>query len=205
MNNSEQHFDKAGSFYERYVVFSDQQIKDILKSHKDYQESAVAAAVKIAIERELIHTEQDLLGPEYQSQMSYKWSAFPEIGNSYLYKRIMASIFRVLFLTSLIPIIYGIMKYAEGQFNMTYMGLGLGLTWLGITFFLFKTKKLVALYVQVIMVILVFTILGYWLLNQKSFHVTDIVVLVSGTMVLLYLLFYLKKLIQAKPEELAGL
>ncbi|HAH23042.1 MAG TPA: hypothetical protein DCL77_04645 [Prolixibacteraceae bacterium] len=202
MNNSEQHMDKASRFYERYADFSNQQIKDILKNHKDYQESAVTAAVKIAIERELIHTEQDLLGPEYQSQMSYKWSVFPEIHNAYLYKRVRASIFRVLFFASLIPTIYGVMKYAEGQFNMTYLGVGAGLTWFLLTFILFKTEKLVVLFLQVVMIILVFFILGYWLLSQHYFQTTDIAVLVIGTMVLLYLLFYLKKLIQTKPEEI---
>ena len=204
MNNSDQHLDKSKSFYERYAGFSDQQIKDILKNHKDYQEPAVAAAVKIAIERELIHTEQDLLGPEYQSQISEKWSAFPEIPNALLYKRMMATIFRVLFLASVIPIIYGIIKYAEGQQIMTYLGVGVGLAWLIITFILFKTKKLIVLFLQLIMIILVFFILGYWLLSQRYFQKTDMLVLVIGTIVLLYLLFYLKKLIQTKPEELSG-
>ena len=204
MNNSDQHIDKATSFYERYTGFSNQQIKDILKNHKDYQEPAVTAAVKIAIERELIHTEQDLLGPEYQSQMSYNWSFLPEIHNAYLYKRVRASIFRVLFLASLIPIIYGVMKIAEGQLSMTYLGVGAGLTWLLFTFILFKTEKLVVLFLQVIMIILVFFILGYWLLKQPFLQVTDVAVLVTGTMVLLYLLLYLKKLIQTKPAELSG-
>lgn len=203
MNNSDQHMDKSRSFYERYAGFSNQQIKDILRNHKDYQEPAVTAAVKIAIERKLIHTEQDLLGPEYQSQISYKWSVLPEIPNAYLYKRVVASIFRVLFFASLIPIVYGIMKFAEGQLNMTYLGVGVGLTWLLMTFILFKTEKLVVLVLQIIMIILVFFILGYWLLSQKYFQTTDIVVLVTGTVVLLYLLIYLKKLIQTKPAELS--
>ncbi|HEY3372643.1 MAG TPA: hypothetical protein VGK10_17450 [Prolixibacteraceae bacterium] len=204
MDNSDQHADHPKSFYERYTGFSDQQIKEILRSHKDYQEAAVNAAVKIAIERELIHTEQDLLAPEYQSHISHTWSVIPEIPNPTLYKRVVASIFRVLFFTSLIPIIYGVMKYAGGELNMTYLGIGLGLIWLGLTYVLFKTQKLSVLLILLAMIILAFIILGYWLLSHQYFQVTDLAVLVIGTMVLLYLLIYLKKLIQTKPEDLSG-
>lgn len=200
MNNSDQDTDHPKSFYERYAGFSDPQIKEILRNHKNYQEPAVIAAVKIAIERELIHTEHDLLGPEYQSQATESLSLFPAIPNVYQYKRLMSSIFRVLFIASFIPIIFGVMKYAEGQMNKTYLGVGLGLAWAILTFILLKTNKLIVLFLQVLMVLLVFVLLGYQLLNQLFFQGTDILILVIGTLILLYFLFYLKKLIQTKPD-----
>jgi len=204
MNNSDQGSDAPISFYERYTGFSDQQIKDVLKNHKNYQEKAVSAAIKIAIERELIHSEQDLLSPEFQSQIKLGLSFFPEINIVYQYKKVVASIFRILFFASLIPIIFGVLKYAEGQLNMTFMGVGLGLIWLTLTFILFKTRKLIVLYLQILLLMLVFLILGYRLFYQEIFRVTDIAVLVIGTLMLIYLLLYLKKLIQTKPDQLIG-
>ena len=203
MNNSDQGSDSPIGFYERYTGFSDQQIKEVLKNHKDYQEKAVNAAVKIAIERELIHSEQDLLAPEYQSQVAVGLSLFPEITIVYQYKKIVASIFRILFFASLVPIIFGVLKYAEGQMNMTFMGIGLGLAWLIITFILFKTRKLIVLFIQIFMLMVVFISLGYRLFHQEIFRVSDIAVLVIGTMMLLYMLLYLKKLILTKPTELS--
>ena len=200
MNNSDQDTDVPINFYEQYTDYTDQQIKEILKNHKNYQERAVAAAVKIAIERELIHTEQDLMAPEYQVPSSEGWTAFPDIPNVYHRKRLVASIFRVLFIASLIPIVFGVMKYAEGQINMTYLGVGLGLAWLVLSFLLLKTEKLIVLFLQIILLILVFIILGNRLFTQEIILVTDVLMLVIGTMVLLYLLIYLKKLIQTKPE-----
>lgn len=204
MNNSDQDTDRPLSFYERYTGYSDPKIKEILKYHKNYQEAAVAAAVKIAIERGLIHTEQDLMGPEYQIVASENWTLFPPIPMTDAYKKLVASIFRVLFVASLIPIIFGVMKYAEGELNMTYLGVGLGLTWMGLTFILLKTEKLIVLFLQVIILIFVSIILGYRLVNQQFMQTTDVIILVIGTMVLLYILLYLKKLIVTKPDELSG-
>ena len=204
MNDSDLDTDNAMEFYERYAGYSNQQIKEILKNHKSYQDPAVTAAVKIAIERELIHTEQDLMGPEYQSTPSEGWTLFPEIPMIQAYKKLVASIFRVLFFASLLPVIFGVMKYAEGQLNMTFLGLGLGLTWLILTFALMKTEKLIFLFLQVVLLIFVFFILGYRLLSQKYLQSTDVLVWVAGSMILLYFLFYLKKLIQTKPDELPG-
>ena len=202
MNNSDQKSNSPISFYERYAGFSDHQIKEVLKNHKNYQEKAVDAAIKIAIERELIHSEQDLLAPEYQSQKTIGLSVFPEITIVYQYKKVVASIFRIVFLASLVPIIFGILKYPEGQLNMAFMGVGLGLIWLTFTFILFKTRKLIFLYIQILMLMLVFMGLGNRLFHQEILRVTDIVIMVIGIMMLLYLLLYLKKLIQTKPSEM---
>lgn len=201
MNNSDQGSDNPISFYERYTGFSDQQIKEVLKNRKNYQEKAVNAAIKIAIERELIHSEKDLLDPEYQSYVPVGLSIFPVITVVYQYKRVVASIFRILFFASLIPIIFGVLKYAEGQLNRSFMGIGLGLTWLLLTFFFFKIRKVIVLYLQIILLMFVFLVVGYRLFHQQIFRTTDVTVLVIGTMILLYLLLYLKKLIQTKPTE----
>lgn len=200
MNNSDQQTDQPMSFYERYTAFSDQQIKEILKNHKDYQEQAVTAAVKIALERELIHSEQDLLGPEYQYKASESWSLFPAIPIVWQYKKLMASIFRVLFVASLIPVIFGVLKFAEDQLNMTYLGIGIGLGWGILTFILLKTKSLMILFLQVIILISAFIFLATRLFSQQFYKATDILILVIGTMTLLYFLLYLRKLIKSKPE-----
>jgi hypothetical protein len=200
MNNSDP--DAAGpiTYYDRYLTFSDSQIKEILKNHKNYQETAVTAAVKIAIERGLINSEQDLLAPEYQYQPTFGFSVFPRITNDYQYKKVVASIFRVLFFLSFLPIIFGAIKYAEGQLNMTYVGVGLGLIWLILSFLLLKTKNVMILVSQIILLILVFFGVGYRLFIQETFNVLDLLMLIVGTLLPIYFLLYLKTLNQTKPE-----
>jgi hypothetical protein len=201
MNNSDQDIDGSNSFYDRYSSFSDSQIKEILRNHKNYQDPAVTTAVKVAIERELIHSEQDLLAPEYQSKPLIGFSLFPEITNDFQYKKIVASIFRMLFFLSILPIIFGVLKYAEGQINMTFIGVGLGAIWLIINYLFFKTEKMIVVNIQIVLLILVFFGIGYRLLFKTNFQVTDLVILVFGTLLFLYLLLYLKKLIQTKTDK----
>jgi hypothetical protein len=205
MNNSGQDNFAPLSFYERYSGYSDNQIKEILINRKNYQEPAVTAAVKIAIERELIHSEQDLFASEYQSKPSSRTSIFPEITNVYQYKKLVASIFRILFFLSFIPTVFGVLKYAEGQLNMTFLGVGLGFIWLILTYVLLKTRKLNVLYLQVCLLGFVFLGLVYRLFLQKPFHIADMAILVIGTLLPFYFLLYLMKLIQTKPDSLSGI
>jgi len=200
MNNSDQNADGPLGFYERYSGLSDRQIKEILKNHKNYREPAVTAAVKIAIERGLIHSDQDLLAPEYQSKPSAGLSIFPEITDAYQYKKVVASIFRVLYFVSLLPIIYGVLKYAEGQLYMTFAGVILGLVWLILTYLFFKTERIMVATIQIILLIFVLFGIGFYIIDQETLQVTDLVILVSGTLITLYLLLFLKKLIQTKPD-----
>lgn len=204
MNNSEYDPAVQDHYYERYTNYSDQQIKEILKNRHDYQQPAVTAAIKVAIEREIIHSEQDLIAPEYQIITTHKKTAFPEVSNAYQYQKIVKSIFRVLFFVSFIPIIFGILKYAEGQLTMTYLGVGIGLLWFALTYALKKTQKLIIIFIQILFLIPLSVFLGIRLIQQEIFRVTDMMVLVIMTALIVYFLLYLRRLIQTAPEELKG-
>jgi hypothetical protein len=204
MNNSDYDPEARDQYYERYTNYSDQQIKEILKNHHDYQGSAVTAAIKIAIEREIIQSEHDLMAPEYQTTITRKMTAFPTISNAFQYNKIVKSIFRVLFLVSFIPIIFGILKYAEGQFQMTYLGVGVGLLWIALTFALLKTRKMIIVFIQIIFLIPLSVYLGVRLTKYEIFPVTDMLVLVILTALIIYFLLYLRRLFMTKPEEQPG-
>ena len=202
MDKSIDDTDVIESFKNRYSSYTDVQIKVILKNHKDYQESAVAAAIQIAIERQLIHSEQDLMAPEFQSVTTEGVKVFPVITNPYYYKKIVASIFRVLFIVGLIPLIFGVMKYAEGKINMTIPSIIVSSVWMLLTFLLWRTKRILILILQ--FVVLLFTIfsIAYSLINQEVFHKVDAIMLVIGSLITIYMMLYLKKLIQTKPDDL---
>lgn len=202
MDNSTENTDASSVFRNKYSDYSDDRIKEILKNHKDYQPPAVSAAVQIAIERELIHSEQDLMAPEFQSAIPHGVSVFPVITNSYYYKRIVSSIFRVLFILGIIPIVFGIMKYADGKINLSVFALILGSVWLLLTYLLLRTRRILILLLQMNMFFLTIIAIGNSLINQEVFHRTDFVMLVIGSVVSLYLMGYLKKLIETKPEEI---
>ena len=195
MDNSDHETSVKMNLYERYSTYTDIQIVEILRKHKDYQETAVDAAVKIAIERKLINSEQDLLAPEYQNTKSSGFTLFPEINNEYHLQRLIGSIFRFLYLLALLPVIYGILNYAKGELNQTFLGIGVGLIWFFLAIVLNRTRNSFVFNFLFVLLFVVSAITGYIILKQPTFQILDLVMLLVGTLLPLYLLLYLRKLI----------
>ncbi|MBA4410435.1 MAG: hypothetical protein Q8S54_16660 [Bacteroidota bacterium] len=195
MDNSEQERTTKMNLYERYSNYTDDQILEILRKHKDYQEVAVDVAVKIAVERHLINSEQDLLAPEFQNYKTSGFTFFPEISSEFHRKRLVGSIFRFLYLLSLLPLTYGILNYAKGEIDQTLLGVGIGLIWFSLSIFLSKTRKFFIFIPLFILLFAVSVITGYGIFKKEDFQFMDMIILVVGTLLPLYLLLYLKKLI----------
>lgn len=184
------------NFYEQYTTYSDTRIFEILKNHKNYQEAAVDAAVKIAVERKLINSDQDLMSPEFQNGKSSGFSIFPEITSDYHRQRLVGSIFRFLFLVSLLPFIYGILNYSKGETTQTWVGVGVGFTWFLFCFLLKKTQKSVFFILLLLLILSVSVLIGNNLIEKETTKLLDFVMLVIGVLLPVYLLVYQKKLIR---------
>lgn len=199
MKNSTQDTPLKMDFYEHYTSFTDEQILEILKYHKDYQNIAVGAAIKIAIERQLIHSDQDLLAPEFQKSHSVGFTIFPEIINDYQRQKLIGSLFRFMYVISFSPIIYGFLQFGEGQIDQTFLGVGIGLTWLLFCLLLKKTKKII--FLMPMFALLFIVSLSVWLkiFSLETFRILDLVMLIIGTLLPAYLMIYLMKLIRHKP------
>jgi hypothetical protein len=188
-------------YHERYAEFTDDQILDILRHHKDYQEAAVEVAVKIAIERQLINSEQDLFSLEFQNIRSTGSRLFPEIPNDFHRQKLIGSIFRFLYMMSFLPLVFGFLKYAEGQLYLTFIGVGSALIWFLLSYLLSKTHKQV-MFIPIFL--LLFTVsfgTGWHLISNTTFHLLDFVMLFIGTLLPVYLLLLLRKLIHPKTES----
>lgn len=195
MDNFDQETTDKMNLYERYSNYTDSQILEILKRHKDYQEAAVDLAVKIAIERQLINSGQDLLAPEFQNRKSSGFSLFPEISSGYHRERLIGSIFRFLYLVSLLPLAYGILNYAKGEMLQTLLGVGVGLIWFLLGLLLDKTRKLVVFVPLFVLLFSVSLIIGIKIFEKEPLLLLDFAMLLIGTLLPFYLLLYLKKLI----------
>lgn len=190
------------SFYERYSEYNDGQIKEILKNHKNYQEAAVLAAVKIAIERGLIHSEQDLMAPEYQTKSAAGLSVFPVITSYYQYQKVTASIFRILYLLALIPIVFGLFKYSEGQSELSIAGFVAGTVWALLTYLLQKTKHGAIAWVMTLFVVLLSVVAGSWIFSKEKIVFLDLFMLAIVAILPVYFIFYLKNLHNSKPDQI---
>ena len=187
-------------FYEQYTSHTDAQILAILKNHKDYQDEAVEAAVRIGVERKLISSGQDLLLPEFQTVKSTGNKFIPEISSAYQRQKLSGSIFRFLYVMSFLPVVFGFLKYAEGQLYLTLIGIGLGLVWFLLSFLLNKTQKTVLFIPLFLLLFSIVVAVAAKIIVTVPFRFMDMVMLIIGTLLPVYLLFILKKMMQTKPE-----
>jgi len=201
MENQETNNDSFNFYYNRYFTESDSEILKILRNHKDYQEAAVNAAVKIAVERELIHSEQDLLSPEFQQTRIHRFTIFPQITNAFHQKRLIDSIFRFLYILAMLPVVYGAMSYAEGRTDRALEGIGLGIIWGLLCFYYRKSRKssILILLFAILVVIFIGSIIR--IISHETLNVLDLVMVLVGTIMPAYLLLYVKQLLQINIAE----
>lgn len=202
MGKSDQVNSGTVNFYERYSNFTDDQILEILKNQKDYQENARAAAVKIAVERQLIYSESDLLSPEFQNSRSTRLTFFPKISNAYHHQRLLGSAFRFLYVLSFLPVIYGFLKYAEGYIDQTIIGLSVGIVWFLLILLLKKTEKPIILAPLFAILIFVGVAVGFKIAANHPIRILDFVILFVGIAFSAYFLIYVKTLMQSKPQSI---
>jgi len=201
MNNSDQGNMGTISFYERYSNYTDTQILEILRNQQGYQEAARNAAVKIAIERQLINSEYDLLSPEFQKSRSTRITLFPQFTSFYHHQRLLGSIFRFLYILSFMPVVYGFLKYAEGFVDQTILGVSVGVVWFLLVFQLKKTERPVILLPLFGILIFVGGVVGYKIAANHPVRILDFFVLIISMLLTIYFLFLVKKLMQNKPEN----
>lgn len=196
MDNSDQEKSREANLYEKYSTYSDEQLLEILKNKKDYQEIAVSVAVKIALERNLIHSEQDLFAPEFQSGKLSGRTIFPDVNNDFHRKRLTGSIFRFLFMVSAIPLVYGILNYAKGEISKSMLGISIGLIWISLCYLLKKTRNSLLFIPLYVLLFGVSIMTGMEIFKKDTLHFVDFFMLIVGMLLPVYLMLYLKKLLQ---------
>lgn len=180
--------------YKRYLSYTDEKIIEILKNRLEYQNNAVTAAIKIAIERGIIFSEQDLFDERFSNKTSSGFTLFPEIENTFHKSRLISSIFRFIFLLSLLPVVYAYLNYSQGNLKQTIIGVLSGLSWFGASFLLRKTNNKV-IYFALILTLCIVLIVGMFIsVKSIGYKKFDIIILIVATLVPIYFLFYLAKL-----------
>ncbi len=108
-------FPDKESLKSRYEEYSDNQLLEVLRNRNSYQRDAVEIAMEIAVKRKLINSEQDLLSLEFNVTKSHPFQFFPQLSAEVQIQKVLKSLFRILYLITLFPLIWGELKYSEGR------------------------------------------------------------------------------------------
>jgi len=174
---------------------TDEQILEILKKREHYQPEAVDVAVKEAISRKLIHSEQDLFSPEFSPE-PLKRKLIPEIHREKNKNRIRKSLGRSLLIAGVLPLIFGFVRYNSGQL---FEGIGIlvfGLTWMFLSAQIIRkgSKSVIHLLLGIAFASLIYV--GYLFADSKSVIFMDAFIIAVLYLLVFYGLFFVRKLVE---------
>ena len=138
-NSTEQKTD----FAETMAEMSNEQLVEVLKKRNLYQEAAAKQAIHEAIKRGIIHSEEDLIGPEFREK-KLRRQLFPAIENEKIRNKIRRSISRGLFLAGSLPAILGVIRLTRGNQPEGILLLVFAAIWLGASVWLFRKFSRIA-------------------------------------------------------------
>lgn len=187
-------------FVTQIPEYSDGEILKILKKRNHYQPEAARLAVEEALKRKLIFSEEDLLAKEYRPK-PLKKKLFPAIEDNTQRQKISRSISRGLLITGVIPIIFGLLKFNQGNTVEGSLVTSGGVLWM---FFAAQTiRKIQPKILRLFFVLLALG--GIYLVNVflqlKSFVFMDVFIVAVVYGLAIYGLLFLIKLYPQKQNR----
>lgn len=186
-------FEQKSDFTETMAELSEKQLVEVLKKRSLYQEAAAKQAVREAIKRGIIHTEDDLLGTEYREKR-LKRQLFPEIEDEKIRNKIRRSISRGFLLSGSLPAILSVIRLTRGNFTEGALLLAFAVIWMGTSAWMFQQFSRAALVLLVVLFAVSFFYTLKLLLAPFSYSIMDKFIVVILYLLIAYGLMYLNRL-----------
>ncbi len=180
----------------RFEKYSDEQLMEVLKNKKDYQELAVSVAIELAVERGLIKSEQDLFGGEFNKQKSGTPAIFPALEQPGQREKVFKSLMRVVYFITLFPVIYAALSYADGKTGQVFFYGTTAVIWAAMAVLLDQKRKVVYCYGLFVFFILIIAYHLYSILPVFKPSLIDWVIWGISTLLVFYVIGYAHALIK---------
>jgi hypothetical protein len=186
--------DNGNSFEYRLREVSDEEIINILRFREHFQPHAAREAIKEAIKRGIISSVDDLEKDEFKPQPIPSRSLFPINASQNQNISVLRSLCRIIYVSSLIPIVFGIIQLTGQKFIPGIITMLFGLAIILLTYRLEKDRK--PAYSQILLFVNIPSIgyALYYLFNNNIPKKMDIFAALIIIVVILYTTLYLHKL-----------
>lgn len=185
--------EKNNGFDELMGNMGNEQLKNVLQKRNHYQEKAVEAAVREAISRGLIHSEEDLMASEYRTK-PLKTELFPDIESEHIRHKIRKSMARGLLIAGILPLIWGVVKLNTGFRSEGLFVLSFGLVWMGIASSLIRQMLPNAVKILYLLTAVAVAYTGRMLFLQPVIEFMDVFIIAVLFLLILYGLTFLWRL-----------
>ena len=185
----------------RICSLDDEALLELLQLRRSYREDAVAIALQEAKERGLISSEKDLEKPGVIPAKIHKKSLFPILDTENQFRKTVNSMARILYLFTVVPLGFGVLKLAENQMGPGILLLAGGIFWVISVIRLQKQKDP---RMPIVLIFLFFAGVAFLLTGQPqrwSFQSKDLFVYGLLFFGLLYLLLYLRILLLRNKRQ----
>jgi len=167
-------------------TYSDNEVIIILKKRKQI-------AVKEAINRGLINSDQDLYAKEFNEEV-VKSTLFPKINTERNRNKIRKSIARGLLIAGTIPAVWGVFGINEGRFFEGILLILLGAIWIYASAHLMRSVSLKMIKLVFIMLLASVAYIVKLILEMKNLAAMDFVIPIVLVSFVTYGLLYIRKL-----------
>lgn len=188
-NSTEQKTD----FTDTMAELSNAQLTEVLKKRKLYQEAAAKQAIHEAIKRGMIHSEEELLGPEFREKR-LKRQLFPEIENKKIRNKIRRSIARGLILAGSLPAILGVIRLTRGSYIEGTLLFVFTVVWVASSVWLFRVFSRTAFTTLATLSVLSLVYAVKMLFTPPGNSLMDKFIVVMLYLLMAYGLIYIKRL-----------
>ncbi len=180
--------------------YGDEEIREMLKKRNLYNPDVAQMAVAEALQRGIIHSEQDLVAREYRIQ-KLRFRLFPDIENEEIKERLIRSLSRGVLLTGVFPVIYGFLKIAENKWPEALLLIIPGAIWIvsmGLLMHKYN-RKLISIILGMAGMSAFYVV--NLLLHVKPLQFMDLFVAVVVYGIIFYSLLYIRSLCNHKNPE----
>jgi len=184
----------------RFDQYTDEQLMDVLRNRRDYQEQAVEIAIGIAVKRRLIYDRQDLFSAEFNPIQTSSKKFFPLLHEKQSAK-MLTSILRINYLIAIVPLVFAVLNFAEGKvLHIILWGIG-ALVWTGLTMLIEKKQE--SRFVFLLAALFFCFHIIYFISNRYTFKpgVMDVTVYLMAVLLFFYLISYLYILLRRKKNS----
>jgi len=189
----------VGYMVSKIRALSRDELITVLKKRKHYQPEAVEEAVKEALRRGIIKTEEEVESPEFDEPPG-KFSLFPSPGSAEGRMRLFRSLLRGLMIPGLIPVINGVIKFQIPEYVEGVGFISLGVIWIALIWFVMERKEnriILPLFLLLLMA------MGYTVRLLRWYQyltLIDWLVPVGLFLLMIYFLLYVRFLLRTLAE-----
>jgi|WetSurMetagenome_2_1015567.scaffolds.fasta_scaffold56251_3 hypothetical protein len=181
-------------FSEKIAGCTDDEVIEILKKRSYYNPVAAEIAIREAIKRGLINSEDDLLAEEYRVK-PLRFSLFPAATNQEVKVKLIKSLSRGILLAGLLPTALGVYKFTAKHFIEASFLFLVGAIWVVTSFLLLKYKRKSLVYLPMSMAVFATGYIAWLFLMAKYVRRMDLFIAIVFFGLVFYCLFYLNSIL----------